>query len=177
MFSKKIIWKLNIVDIFLIILIILSVSLLVFKSTAGRKNTHYKNYHITFTASDVPVSVVNDIKPGSDCYDLDGYISLGNISIVNILNPYSNPTNEFNNPDENNKKNQNEDAYKNQGISGKQSADSDEYDFTKVILETDVSAVKAEHGIVIDKTYYLKGKFVNVVVGDCVLSGYITDIQ
>ncbi len=70
MLQKKIIWKLNIIDLLLIAIILLSVSALIYKSVSGSGDeSEYREYKITYICESAPIKLLDSVTEGALCVD------------------------------------------------------------------------------------------------------------
>lgn len=70
MLQKKIIWKLNIIDLLIITIILLSILALIYKSVSGSGDeSEYREYRLTYVCESAPIRLFDTIENGSLCID------------------------------------------------------------------------------------------------------------
>ncbi len=70
MLQKKIIWKLNIIDLLLIVIILLSILALIYKSVSGSGDeSEYREYKLTYVCESAPIRLFDTINQGELCID------------------------------------------------------------------------------------------------------------
>ena len=77
--ERKIFWKLNIIDILLIAVVVLSLFALIYKLTHGN-NDDLSAYLFTFVCDSAPIEVYDGIEAGTACSDGDAGVALGNLT-------------------------------------------------------------------------------------------------
>ena len=77
--ERKIFWKLNIIDIILIAVVVLSLFALVYKLTRDN-NDDPSSYLFTFVCDSAPAEVYDGIETGTPCSDGDAGVGLGNLT-------------------------------------------------------------------------------------------------
>ena len=85
--ERKIIWKLNIIDLILIAVVGLSLIALVFKLTWGKPSDDTKAYLFTYVCDSAPAEVYQGLESGSLCRDAETGTALGKLTnlIVNEI--------------------------------------------------------------------------------------------
>lgn len=196
MLQKKIIWKLNIIDLLLIIIIALSIAALIYKSVSGGDDSEYRNYNLTFVCESAPIGLFDTIDSDRLCIDGGTGEEIGELRdfeitpIVEYAPPIAaQPTAE---PDENEDENVSEDEE-----ADNENAEDEENDRenreerrstprpsptpeptrAKAVFNITSEAAKAEHGIRINKNVYLLGQSMQLVIGDTVFDVYISNME
>lgn len=82
--QKKIIWKLNIVDLLLIVILGLSVLGLVYKFTFGQTEENLQAFTFTYVCEESPLEVLRSAEEGEGCADGDYGTSLGSLQSAQI---------------------------------------------------------------------------------------------
>lgn len=170
MLSKKIIWQLNIIDLLIICIIIFSISALVYKSTWGNSDDEYRDYTISFVCENAPLSLLDDLEKGLSCADGDYGTELGKLTDISydpifVQSDFSQRTRI--DDDERSRENNNTPT----------PAPTYEPTRAKATFTTEVQGIVAEHGIKINKSVYLKGKTVNLIIGDSIFTVYVNRID
>ena len=172
MLSKKIIWKLNIIDILLLAIIILSVAALIYKSAWGRGNNKYETYTITYVCESSPIDLLNKVEYGDICIDGSYGNEIGvldNINLTPITENYSVAA--ISNGSAENNENDDEDQ------PSPTTFPTPEPVRAKAEFVTTVECMKTDHGIKIDKNIYLMGQSAQIIIGDVIFDVYISDIR
>ncbi len=137
--NKKIIWKLNIIDLLIITLLLISLTALVYRLTWGSGGDE-QIFEITYICDEASIELLRDIRSGDECSDWDLGTELGRIT----------------------------------GASSEALPDAP--DKGRAYIKTSVEGVKSSHGTTIGDSVYLKGKNLNLIVGDSVFEVYISNI-
>ena len=193
MLQKKIIWKLNIIDLLLIIIIALSIAALIYKSVSGGDDSEYRNYDLTFVCESAPIGLFDTIDSDRLCIDGGNGEEIGELrdfEITPIVEYASQaaqqPTAE---PDESEDENASEDEEADNEGAEDEENDRDERRSTsrpaptpeptraKAVFNITSEAAKAEHGIRINKNVYLLGQSMQLVIGDTVFDVYISNME
>lgn len=167
MLSKKIIWKLNIIDLLLIAIIVLSLCALIYKATWGG-DEEYRTYEISYVCENVPIEILGGLSDGAECSDYDTGSDLGVLKRVDytpIIEEASAPT-----------------------VSPERSDDDEEGEeptpvptkeptHARAVIVTEADGVRAEHGVKVDQTVLLKALKIDLIVGDTVLDTYVSEIK
>lgn len=171
MLSKKIIWKLNIIDLLLIAIIIISICALIYKATWGGDD-EYRTYEITYVCENVPIEILDAMPEGAVCSDYDTGSDLGVLKRIEYT-----PIIE------------DEPQQKTAEPSGGDEDSDEETDGStsprptktptraNAVIVTEADGAKAEHGIKVDQTVMLKALKVDLIVGDTVLDSYVREIK
>ena len=193
MLQKKIIWKLNIIDLLLIIIIALSIAALIYKSVSGGDDSEYRNYDLTFVCESAPIGLFDTIDSDRLCIDGGTGEEIGELrdfEITPIVEYASQaaqqPTAE---PDESEDENASEDEDADNEDAEDEENDKDERRSTprpsptpeptraKAVFNITSEAAKADHGIRINKNVYLLGQSMQLVIGDTVFDVYISNME
>ena len=195
MLQKKIIWKLNIIDMLLIIIIALSIAALIYKSVSGSDDSEYRNYDLTFVCESAPVGLFDTIDTGLLCIDGGTGEEIGELRGFETtpIAEYAPQTavQATAEPDENEDENASEDEDDNaedtdedrdrEDRSEKRStpkpAPTPEPTRAKAVFNITSEAAKTDHGIRINKNVYLIGQSMQLVIGDTVFDVYISDMK
>lgn len=172
MLSKKIIWKLNVIDLLIILIIIFSISALIYKATWGTGDAEYRDYKISFVCENVPISLVEDMETGLKCADGDSGTELGDLIELDYVPVITQPALSQTTTDTE-KNNNDSDTDK----SSLPPLPTLEPTRAKATFTTQVEGISAEHGIKINKSVYLKGKTVNLIIGDSIFTVYVNNIE
>ena len=157
--ERKIIWKLNIVDLLILAIVAVSIIALIYKTTWGNRNSDTQRFTFTYVCQSSPMEVLQGVYSGDPCVDGDYGESLGVLIQADIFPVASVPGDS----DEN---------AAHPGPVGQAEANTGRATFT-VLAE----GKKGEHGVTVGDVLYLKGKSFNLIVGDSIFSVYIADIQ
>ncbi len=82
--QRRIIWKFNIIDIILIVVLCISLLCLIYKFTFGRENDDKQSFLFTYICEESPTVVLKSINAGETCGDGDYGTSLGDLKSVVI---------------------------------------------------------------------------------------------
>lgn len=82
--QRRIIWKFNIIDITLIVILCISLLCLIYKFTFGRDNDESQSFLFTYVCDESPMVVLKSIDVGETCGDGDYGTSLGDLKSVVI---------------------------------------------------------------------------------------------
>ncbi len=171
MLSKKIVWKLNIIDILLLAIIVLSVCALIYKATWGGDDES-RTYEVSYVCENIPIELLGSLQSDMECSDYDSGSDLGRLKYVT-----SQPITEQAAFD-GNIKTQNDDL-------DEDDADSESLTVPKTkeptraraMLVTEVDGAKAEHGVKAGGIVLLKALKLDLIVGDTVLNVYVSEIK
>lgn len=205
MLQKKIIWKLNIIDLLLIVIILLSILALIYKSVSGSGDeSEYREYTLTYVCESAPIRLFDTINQGELCIDGATGEEVGELADFEVTpifeyvpapeTPEPTPDEEdeeeiSENTDEENTDEENTDE---ENAEDPESGDNEDRSVkkntptprptpeptrAKAVFTTTVEAAKAEHGIRINKNVYLIGQSMQLVIGNTVFDVYISDMQ
>ena len=201
MLQKKIIWKLNIIDLLLIVIILLSILALIYKSVSGSGDeSEYREYTLTYVCESAPIRLFDTINQGELCIDGATGEEVGDLADFEVTpifeyvptapeTPEPTPDEEdeeeiSENSDEENTDNENAEDSENGDNEDRRASKNTptpkptpEPTRTKAVFTTTVEAAKAEHGIRINKNVYLIGQSMQLVIGNTVFDVYISDMQ
>ena len=138
--DRKLFGKLNIIDLIIIGVVLISLFAAIFRMVSG-SDEDKSVYTLTYICREAPAELLWEIKKADPCADGDSGTELGSVSDVQIIPSDA----EGGNP------------------SG--------------IITSQVEGYRADHGIAINDTVYLKGSRVNLIVGDSIFEVYISDIN
>ena len=200
MLQKKIIWKLNIIDLLLIVIILLSILALIYKSVSGSGDeSEYREYTLTYVCESAPIRLFDTINQGELCIDGATGDEVGDLTDfeVTLIFEYvpsapetpepipdeeneeeiSENSDEENTDDENAEDSENGNDDRRASKSTPTPRPTPEPTRAKAVFTTTVEAAKAEHGIRINKNVYLIGQSMQLVIGNTVFDVYISDMQ
>lgn len=168
MLSKKIFWKLNIIDLLLLAIIVFSVCALIYKATWGG-DEDYRTYEISYVCENVPIEIVSGLHEGEECSDYDTGSDLGILKRVEYtpivdVEPVAAPTPES---AEDNEDDSEETA----------PMPTANPTHARALIVTETDGVKAEHGVRVDQMVLLRALRLDLIVGDTVLDSYISEIK
>lgn len=156
MLSKKIIWKLNIIDLLLLAVILLSICALIYKATWGGSDDEHRIYEVSYVCENVPIEILNGLTEGMECSDYASGSDLGVFKRVEY-EPIS-------------------DKAINREVSASP-VPTEQPTHARAVITTEADGVKAEHGVKIDGTVLLKALKLDLIVGDTVLNVYVNEVK
>lgn len=170
MLSKKIIWKLNIIDLLLLAIIVLSVAALIYKTAWGKKYNDYQEYTIAYVCESTPIELVNKIQEGELCIDNTYGSEIGVVNsieytpITEVLPPnyYSTAENTDESDEESNRT--------------PRPRPTPEPTRAKIRFLAEANGAQTDHGIRIDQNIYLIGQSTQIIIGNTIFDVYISDI-
>ncbi len=201
MLQKKIIWKLNIIDLLLIVIILLSILALIYKSVSGSGDeSEYREYKLTYVCESAPIRLFETINQGELCIDAATGDEVGELSDFEVTPlfeyiPSAPETLESVSEDENDEEiseDSDEDSTDDENAEDSENSEDSERRSkkntptprptpeptrAKAVFTAAVDAAKAEHGIRINKNVYLIGQSMQLVIGNTVFDVYISDMQ
>lgn len=169
MLSKKIIWKLNIIDLLLLAIIVISICALIYKATWGGDDD-YRTYEITYVCENVPIEILDALPEGAVCSDYDTGSDLGVLKRIDYTPIVEDEPPRSSEPD--NSGDDDED-----GRSSASPRPTKTPTRATAVIVTEADGVKAEHGIKVDQTVMLKALKVDLIVGDTVFDSYVREIK
>lgn len=182
MLSKKIVWKLNIIDLLLLAVIALSICALIYKATWG-DDSERRDYEISYVCESVPIEILDGLTEGMECSDYAGGADLGVFKRVDYTvledientTPTPKPTSKRNSDDYDDYDEEDEDE---------ESSESDvdafkmrETQYARAVIVTSAEGEKVEHGVNVDGTVILKALKLDLIIGDTVLNVYVSDVK
>ncbi len=200
MLQKKIIWKLNIIDLLLIVIILLSILALIYKSVSGSGDeSEYREYTLSYVCESAPIRLFDTINQGELCIDGatgDEVGELTDFEVTPIFEYVPLPETPEPAPDREDEEeiseNSDDDNADDENTEDSENGDDEELRVkkntpapkptpeptrAKAVFTTTVEAAKAEHGIRINKNVYLIGQSMQLVIGNTVFDVYISDMQ
>ncbi len=81
--NKKIIWKLNIIDLIIIAIVLLSLFALGYRMIAGG-DEEKRAFTLTYVCEEAPIELLRDINVGAQCADGDLGTELGFVSGIHV---------------------------------------------------------------------------------------------
>lgn len=169
MLQKKIIWKLNIIDLLLIIIILLSVAALIYKSVSSSNDNDYRVYNISYVCESAPIGLFDTIHTGELCIDGGTGEEVGELSdfettpIIEYL-PYATAQSD-------------DDRDETERDNRRRPTPTPEPTRARAVFTTEVEAAQAEHGIRINRNVYLIGQSMQLVIGNTVFDVYISEMK
>ncbi len=192
MLSKKIIWELNIIDLLLILIIVLSVAALIYKSAWDNDDEEYKTYTITYVCEYTPIELLDKINEGEQCVSGSSGDEIGELTEIScepLTTQYSSSDAETqskseSNDDENDNENDNDNENESDNESNNETKatpsptplPTPEPTHAKAIFTTSVEGAQTEHGLKIDSNVYLIGQSMQIIIGNTIFDVYISDI-
>ncbi len=203
MLQKKIIWKLNIIDLLLLLIIVLSIAALIYKSVSGNTEDDYREFTVTYVCENAPIGLFDSISENAACIDggtgeeigvLDGFEKTPLVEAaqyiaavpddntdenIDVENPDENADDEENtdeNTDEENE-DKNNDGSGNRRRATPAPSPTPRPTRAKAEFRVKVDAAQTEHGIRIDRNVYLIGQSMQLVIGNTVFDVYISSMN
>lgn len=176
MLSKKIIWELNIIDLLLILIIVLSIAALIYKSAWGKDNDEYKMYTITYVCEYTPIELLDKINEGEQCINGSSGDEIGElteISYVPLTMQYSALDTEAKSKSGDNDDESDDDS---EAAPSPTPMPTPEPTHAKTVFTTTVEGAQTEHGLKIDNNVYLIGQNMQIIIGNTIFDVYISDI-
>ena len=173
MLSKKIVWRLNIIDLLLLAIIVLSICALIYKATWG-SGEEYRTYEVSYVCENIPIEILNSLQEGMDCSDYDSGSDLGKfkraeytpiIEAAAAQNPAGTDDADNEEDDEDDEDNK------------PTPAPTKEPTHARAVLVTEAEGAKAEHGVKVDGVILLRALKLDLIVGDTVLNVYVSDVK
>lgn len=165
MLSKKIVWKLNIIDLLLLAIIFLSICALVYKATWGGDDD-YRTYEVSYVCENIPIEILNGLQSEMECSDYDSGSDLGILKRVDYTPIVEQAVSVDNERDDND-----------DDESSPTPKPTKEPAYARGVLITEVEGAKAEHGVKTEGIVLLKALKLDLIVGDTVLNVYVNEIK
>lgn len=178
MLQKKIVWKLNIIDLLLLTIILLSLIALIYKSVWGKQTAEYKPYSMTFVCESTPIELLDKVNSDETC--IDGLLGaeLGVVTSINSTPIFDNSSSiyseNFLNSNDNDNGQTNNNRQLSQTPTPRPSAEPVRARATFVVS---VEGAQTEHGVRVEQSVYLMGQTTQIVIGDTIFDVYLSDIK
>lgn len=198
---KRLIKKFNVIDFLITGLILISFIALLYKITLGNGD-ELKAYQFTYVCEETPLEFADTVTTGNQCADGDTGEFLGEIigaekiedasaaDSSDVVDTTENSDtskesekkaadNKNNKENNNNENNNNESNSKNNFENNPKinTAEKSPVPKTAMRIYARTNGYEAERGVAIGENVYLKGKKLNLIVGDTVYEVYISDIK
>lgn len=197
---KRLVEKFNVIDFLITGLILISFIALLYKITLGNGD-ELKAYRFTYVCEETPLEFADTVTTGNQCADGDTGEFLGEIISAEKIeaasaadssdvadtseNSDTSKESEKNGGDRldgksdnkeksNNAENKNDENKNNSKIN---TAEKSPVPKTAMRIYARTNGYEAERGVAIGENVYLKGKKLNLIVGDTVYEVYISDIK
>lgn len=187
MLQRKIIWKLNIIDLLLLLIIVLSIAALIYKSVSGNTEDDYREFTVTYVCENAPIGLFDSVSENAACIDggtgeeigvLTGFEKTPLVEAAQYIAAVPNERQDENvdEPDEDeNGDEENESRNRNRATPGP--SPTPKPTRAKAVFRVSVDAAQTEHGIRIDRNVYLIGQSMQLVIGNTVFDVYISDMN
>lgn len=197
---KRLIKKFNVIDFLITGLILISFIALLYKITLGNGD-ELKAYQFTYVCEETPLEFADTVTTGNQCADgdtgelLGEIISAEKIEAASAVSASSDTVDTSGNSDTSkeaekntddksagrydnkDKSNDAENKNKSENNSKISTAEKSPVPKTAMRIYARTNGYEAERGVAIGENVYLKGKKLNLIVGDTVYEVYISDIK